>query len=182
MARFWPEPQDGQPSGLIGFLLSIVDTMQNWHDEIQFPYPGFRDRIVQVSQRPDEGGLNLNMPRENIERLSDAGECAGDALVARFHPKGRDQGQGWHKHQQVRLRTFLGLVEELTRHPRINDPLWDGVIGTLQDNPYTPGEVQLGRELLLGLRELGTHIEQTKQSVVDKMPKPRPDMRIAPKV
>jgi hypothetical protein len=182
MARYWPEPQDGKPSGLIGFLLSIVNTMQNWHDEIQFPYPGFRDRIVQVSQRPDEGGLNLNMPRENIERLSDAGECAGDALVARFHPQGRDHGQGWQNHQRLRLRTFLGLVEELVRHPRINDPLWDGVVGTLRDDPYNLGEVQLGRDLLQGLRDLGSHMEQGAVSVVEEMPKPRPDMRVAPRV
>lgn len=68
--RYWPEPDlvDGWErlspavrektpvAGLASFLWSIVATMQNWRDESQFPTPGFRDRIVQISQASQEGG------------------------------------------------------------------------------------------------------------------------------
>lgn len=88
--QHWSPPPDDKPTGLFHFLIQIVNTMQNWRDQIQFPYPGYRDRIVQVSQLADEGGLNLNMPRENIERLADAGEHAAERLDARFRA-----GDGW---------------------------------------------------------------------------------------
>jgi Patatin-like phospholipase len=180
--RYWAEPEDSKPSGLLGFLLSIVDTMQNWHDEIQFPCPGYRDRIVQVFQLPTEGGLNLNMELKDIERLSEAGECAGQRLLDRFHPTGPDQGEGWHNHQKVRLLTFLGLVEELVRHPRVGEAQWDAVVDALVDEHYNHAEARLGHKLLQGLRDLGAHCAPVQESVADKMLKPRPEMRITPRV
>jgi len=104
--RHWAAPKDDTPlGGLKGFVLSIVNTMQNWRDEIQFPYPGFKDRIVQISQRPDEGGLNLDMPAQSIEALGNAGAMAAQRLIDRFHPAGAQAGEGW-KHHQTAWRPF----------------------------------------------------------------------------
>jgi hypothetical protein len=126
--RYWPEPDlvDGWEqrgpdarekaplSGLVGFLWSIVGTMQNWRDEIMFPTPGFRDRIVQISQRADEGGLNLAMPAGAISALAEAGGMAAQRLIARFHPLGDEGGAGWDGHRRARLTTFLGVMQPAT--------------------------------------------------------------------
>ncbi|HWC19567.1 MAG TPA: patatin-like phospholipase family protein [Terriglobales bacterium] len=61
---------------LLGFFAAIVDTMQNWRDNIQAIAAGYRDRIVHISLRPNEGGLNLNMPPELITSLGNRGRFA----------------------------------------------------------------------------------------------------------
>jgi hypothetical protein len=183
-SRYWPAPSDETPLGIIGFLSSIIDTMQNWRDEIQFPYPGYRDRIVQISQRPDEGGLNLDMPRENIEALSDAGECAGERLFARFHPSSTaPERGGWENHREIRLRTFLSVVEEVVTHPRVADPDWDDVVDRCQaEGHYNAAEAALAHDVLQALRDVGSRITGSHASLQKKAPRPRPTMRIAPRI
>jgi hypothetical protein len=54
-------PLPGDAAGvrsIIGFVATIVRTMQNWRDESQLAMPGFRDRIV-IRYAPDETGLTL---------------------------------------------------------------------------------------------------------------------------
>ena len=58
------------------FLTAIVRTMQNWVDNTQLTMPGFRDRIAVVRQGRGEGGLNLQMPSDVIEKLADRGADA----------------------------------------------------------------------------------------------------------
>ena len=186
MQRYWAAPAEGSPRGLVAFLWSIIDTMQNWRDEIQFPYPGYRDRIVQISQRRDEGGLNLNMPRANIDALSDAGECAAERLAARFHPDSQAAERGgWPNHEQLRLRTFLALAEELARHPRIQDHHWDDVVAQLSHSDlgdYDADQIRLAQDALVTLRELGERAAKSGVTLTDKAPKPRPTLRIAPRI
>jgi hypothetical protein len=182
--RYWAKPADETPMGLLGFLVSILDTMQNWRDEIQFPYPGYRDRIVQISQRPDEGGLNLKMPQANIDALSDAGECAGERLRERFHPDstGRLRG-GWENHEQIRLRTFLAVIEEMVTDPQVADTKWDRVVDRCRDeNHYTRVEGDLALEVLRTVRDLGVRIKDRHASLQRKAPRPRATMRIAPRI
>jgi hypothetical protein len=38
--------------------------MQNWSDNMQTHLPGYRDRVLHVCLKPDEGGMNLSMPEE----------------------------------------------------------------------------------------------------------------------
>eukprot|EP01032_Pedospumella_encystans_P027383 gene27383-30951_t len=113
MQRYWAPSSDATPAGVFRFLANIFTTMQNWRDEILFPYPGYRDRIVQISLRPGEGGLNLNMPKEAVERLGDAGACAAEMLYRRFHPQGG--GTGWGNHEQVQVLSVLGNLERPVR-------------------------------------------------------------------
>lgn len=183
--RYWPDPDDATPArGLIGFLVGIVNTMQNWRDEIQFPYPGFRDRIVQISQLPDEGGLNLNMPRNDIDALSEAGECAAQRLIARFHPQGQPGG-GWHEHQEARLRSFLGVLERmaLTLEGRLTDNAWFEVVQRLvQRGVYNANEGRLARECLECLRGLGELLRTRGAPMEGGAPNPKPTLRIAPRI
>ncbi len=178
LGQYWAPPADDTPVGLFDFLGKVVDTMQNWRDQIVFPYPGYRDRIVQISQRPDEGGLNLNMERRHIDALADAGEFAAERLIQRFA-----QGDGWPNHKQIRLRTFSALVEELLRHPRLQDPAWDDVVRQVAaDGQYNATQRDLTLHVLAALRGLGQEMEASGDSIVPRAPKPRPEMRVSPRI
>jgi hypothetical protein len=183
--RYWPEPSDTAPArGLIGFLLGIVNTMQNWRDEIQFPYPGYRDRIVQISQRDDEGGLNLNMPEKHITALSDAGETAAQVLIDRFHPAGAQAAEGWANHEEVRLTTFLGLIERmgLSLHARLADGTWADVTArVVAIGRYSERDGERANTYLDGLRALGDAM-QDGPGLADKALKPRAELRISPRI
>lgn len=175
--QHWSPPADDKPTDLFRFLAQIVNTMQNWRDQIQFPYPGYRDRIAQVSQLADEGGLNLNMPRRNIERLADAGEYAAERLDARFRT-----GEGWSNHRDIRLRGFLAQVELLVRSGSLQDTAWDEVVREVDARRYNAAERAMALEVLATMRRLGNEFETRGLSLVDEAPKPMPQLRIAPRI
>jgi predicted acylesterase/phospholipase RssA len=184
--RYWPEPNDHRPfGGLAGFLNSIIKTMQNWRDEIQFPYPGYRDRIVQISQRDDEGGLNLNMPEEAIRALSEAGELAADALIASFHPGGAKLGEGWRNHEEVRLTTFLGIFEQMgiSLNARLHTGNWINVAKRVETaKRYTAADGQAATAYLGDLQRMGDAMVGSKAKLEDKSLKPRASLRISPRI
>ncbi|MCU0226250.1 MAG: patatin-like phospholipase family protein, partial [Bryobacterales bacterium] len=87
--RFELDPDGNRKSGLgpvKGMASAIMKSMQNWVDNRQMRVPGYRDRIAHVVLCPDEGGMNLSMPTEVIQRVSDRGGDAGRLLIDRFHP------------------------------------------------------------------------------------------------
>jgi len=181
--QHWPPPNDGTPMGLFDFLFGIVDTMQNWRDEIQFPYPGYRDRIVQISQLPDEGGLNLNMPKPQIDALSDAGDCAAVTLIHRFLSNPTSTADGWENHRDIRMRTFLALMEDLVTGASLHDPAWNAVIqDAVVRKHYSNDQALVAQTLLNGLRGMGTAVTNGGTSLVPPpaAPRPRPQMIIAP--
>ncbi|MBQ0959150.1 patatin-like phospholipase family protein [Ideonella sp. 4Y11] len=180
--RFWNAPNDAAPlGGLVGFLASIVDTMQNWRDEIQFPYPGFRDRIVQISQRPDEGGLNLDMPPKNIEALSGAGAMAAARLIDRFHPAGAEGGEGWRNHEQVRLGTFLGTVQpgSASLAPSLASGEWTPLLKNLR---YDAPQRALAGEFMDVLNQLAQLGPDSGLSLESGALKPLAQIRITPRI
>lgn len=181
-ARYWPEPGDGEAlGGLLGFLMGIVNTMQNWRDEILFNYPGYRDRIVQVSQRPDEGGLNLDMRKESIDALAKAGQMAAERLVSRFHAAGAEGGAGWQNHELVRLRTFLGIGQPAI--VGLSDTLaqgpWKGYIASIQ--AYDKARRLVAEEFLEDLEAAGVH-GKGKPSLERGAMKPLAQLRITPRI
>jgi predicted acylesterase/phospholipase RssA len=177
MQRYWPPSSDATPAGLFRFLANIFTTMQNWRDEILFPYPGYRDRIVQISLRPGEGGLNLNMPKEAVERLGDAGACAAEMLYRRFHPQGG--GNGWDNHEQVQALSVLGNLEQLARQASAPGAAARWRAAAIRSRLNTP-EKALAAELLNDLAAMGAHVSATGASVADKMYRPRPVMKLSP--
>ena len=186
LARHWTPLNDAKPTGLFEFLFGIVETMHNWRDEIQFPYPGYRDRIVQISQLPHEGGLNLNMPKADVDALSDAGECAANRIVERFVPNPATPGSdGWANHEDIRLRTFLALMEELTTNPTLHDNVWNTVVqGAIAHNHYKDNQGPLAQGILDDLRAIGQRVKQSNTSLVPPpaAPRPRPQFTIAPHI
>jgi len=184
LQRHWSEPKDGSAiGGLVGFLSSIVHTMQNWRDELLFPYPGYRDRIVQVSQLKDEGGLNLDMPKGHIDNLSDAGDFAAQRLIERFFPP-EPQSEGWKNHREVRLRTFLGVLEEmaLALKPKLAGGRWDRVVDGISHDVYAQRHDELAKTCLQHLVELGECLGERQFSLQERAPSPRASMRIAPRI
>jgi hypothetical protein len=185
-SRYWPPPNDAKPSGLFDFLSGILDTLYSWRDEILFPYPGYRDRIVQISQLPDEGGLNLNMPVAQIDALSDAGDFAGETLLTRFDPGAPTSIRGgWENHREIRLRSFLGLIEEVVTNPCVLDPVWVSVVDeakTLRN--YDQDQRQLALDMLEQLRALGAEVTTRGVSLIPPpaAPRPRPEMRATPRI
>lgn len=180
--RFWASPDDTKPlRGLAAFLLSIVDTMQNWRDEIQFPYPGFRDRIVQISQRKTEGGLNLDMPASAITALGDAGAKAAERLIDRFHPTGAQAGAGWTEHQTVRLGTLLGTMQPGSAGlcQTINSGHWTTLTSGVH---YSGPERQLAKDFLTELGKLGALGAGQHLSLENGALKPVAQIRISPKI
>jgi hypothetical protein len=77
--------EERSPKSCLGrFVGSIMNTMQNWRDNLQAASPGYRDRIVSVELCQDEGGLNLNMPEELIKSLNQRGDKAAELLLTDF--------------------------------------------------------------------------------------------------
>jgi hypothetical protein len=183
--RHWAPPADGTPlGGLAGFLVSIVNTMQNWRDEIQFPYPGFKDRIVQISQRDTEGGLNLDMPASSIEALGNAGAMAAHRLIDRFHPAGAEAGAGWTYHQAVRLATFLGTMQpgSAALYETIQSGHWGRVAQGIKYS--NNAQKTLAQDFLNGLGQLGAAASASGQAVslADDAPRPLALVRVSPRI
>lgn len=89
---------------LSGFLFGIVATMQNWRDLLQSRAPGHRERIVHVSLTPQEGGMNLDMPKEMLAAVSRKGIEAGEAF-ARF---------SFENHYWIRWRNLASALQRYT--------------------------------------------------------------------
>jgi predicted acylesterase/phospholipase RssA len=107
---------DGRMS-LTRFIGVIKEVGQNWMDNEQARVPGYRDRIVHITLKDKEGGINLDMPGHVVESLADRGRRAGKMLVERFvtGPKW-DVDLTWENHRWVRLRSTMHVVEEMLKH------------------------------------------------------------------
>lgn len=66
------------------FLMSILESAQNWQDSAQTIMPGYRERIVRLALKSDEGGLNLNMSESQIRALTLIGELADKEVRTEF--------------------------------------------------------------------------------------------------
>lgn len=113
---------DDKGGSFVGFFGAMFDTARNWGDTELMTLPGYRDRIVHVGLAEDEGGMNLNMPREIIERVGERGALAGKLLSARFSANpGLDPQTGepivldWDNHRWVRFRSFMASLEKGVR-------------------------------------------------------------------
>ncbi|HVS65845.1 MAG TPA: patatin-like phospholipase family protein [Thermoanaerobaculia bacterium] len=99
---------------LIGFGGAVFRSAQVWHDNSYLKLPGYRDRVLEIWLRKEEGGMNLHMKREVIEGLIARGSAAGIKLRDRFAETPSDDPLSWDGHRWVRLRSALaGLSEYL---------------------------------------------------------------------
>ncbi|HEV7672715.1 MAG TPA: hypothetical protein VGS22_29700 [Thermoanaerobaculia bacterium] len=166
--------------GLFGFLVALINLMQNWVDATQTRLPGYRDRVVHVSLTEEEGGLNLAMPPERIERLAERGLRAGRVIVDSFD---------WDQHRWVRYRSALPEIHlQLTKMAeRFHG---NGVDESFADflNRYgpNPAHYRLAHpdEALKRATELLRLVEGWPETPWSKprVPQPRPELRIVPRI
>jgi predicted acylesterase/phospholipase RssA len=91
------------PTGLLGFLMSIVNTAKDWQDTLQTKLPGYAERIVEIRLNDKEGGMNLNMDEKTVQRLVDLGKQAGEQLVGDFN---------FNEHRWRRVLSFMTVMED----------------------------------------------------------------------
>jgi hypothetical protein len=101
----------GGVTDLFGFLRAILDSMQNWYDNSYLPLPGYRDRVVELGLSKHEGGLNLDMNPDTIEKLCREGREAGRLMAERFTRRAsRTQSLSWDDHRWTRYRSGMAAL------------------------------------------------------------------------
>jgi hypothetical protein len=169
--------------GLFGFAGAILNVMQNWRDNLQMLIPGYRDRIVHISHTEHEGGLNLRMDAAIIEKMSNRGRRAGEALLNQFD---------WNNHAWIRYRSTMCCWETSIekfgnsyRNPLPQDAeIWKAIYGNGKPPcyPWRSGQEGWAPEAARELASLSAGWLQGKECLCDGAPRPRPETRISPKV
>jgi hypothetical protein len=99
-------------SKLLGFAKGIFDSAQSWHDNSFLTLPSFRDRVAEIWLTPEEGGLNLDMDSDTIERLVQRGRKSGVEIAERFSDVPSEESMSWQGHRWARFRSGIaGLME-----------------------------------------------------------------------
>jgi predicted acylesterase/phospholipase RssA len=182
----WNRFDGSSGAQLARFLWAVFDTMQNWHDNMESRMPGYRNRIVHISQRSDEGGLNLDMEAAVIPRLSERGRRAGIRLRDHFN---------WDNHAWVRYRSFLAAFEEyLVRfsdayeNPAPQDEaIWTTIRGDpgappAPSYPWSSGkQAAFAHEMNAALVSLASAVGPAPKTAVAGAPRPEPELRLTPK-
>lgn len=191
--RVWmPKPTEAnsgwllpiQPfSGVVEFFSRLIDAAKDWQDNMQSTLAGTRERIVSVFLKPDEGGLNIDMPPELVLRLSDYGKCAGDKLRDEFDL------------DEHRWRRFLVTMDRLEHS--LAEIL--GAYSGVPDGPESfatfleryPEHAKSYRRVLIYLDELRSRAASLADLATtwsgqppipdEELPHPKTDMRITPK-
>jgi predicted acylesterase/phospholipase RssA len=186
---------------LVGFFGALVNTLQNWTDNMQTRLPGYRDRIVHVSLNDEtEGGLNLNMPPPLIIKLGERGEEAAKLLMQHFTLPASEIELSWDNHRWVRYRTMMGLLEELMKqiefaikNPASGDRSYLDLL--LREADVAPNSYEwknksqrtFAHKAMGELLELIAKWESLKASDANSTfttntPRPQPELRVKPQV
>ena len=168
---------------LPAFVGAIIDTMQNWHDNLQGTLPGYRDRIVHVRLDENEGGLNLDMPARLIHKISDYGRTAGNQLREVFD---------WDAHRWTRYVISMArlekTLEDMRRTYHTAAPL-DQDLAHALDSWQEPTRYKQTRAWRETARERTDSLMREAEAWGeppslrnDDIPKPDVDLRITPRV
>jgi predicted acylesterase/phospholipase RssA len=169
---------------LPAFLAAIIDTMQEWRDNLQSTLPGFRDRIVHVRLDDNEGGLNLDMPAGLVQSLSAYGQAAGSALCQSFD---------WDAHRWTRyvisMARFEATLEEMRSTYDQAAPLDESLSRALERLLADPPRYEetaawrdaAGTRTASLMREAAAW-QDPPRLCNSHIPKPEVDLRITPRV
>ncbi len=169
--------------GLLGFAGAIINAMQNWRDNLQMLIPGYRDRIVHVSNDDREGGLNLRMDANVIEKMSDRGRRAGLEILNKFN---------WENHAWIRYRSTMCCYQNSFErfansycHPLPQDQAISPVLkagGPAPSYPWSGRQLQWAPNATADFVGLIFKWIEAGECFCDGAPKPRPELRISPRV
>jgi predicted acylesterase/phospholipase RssA len=182
-------------AGVLDLLKVIGYTMQNWQDNLQSQLPGFLDRVAHICLGPDEGGLNLEMGGETIQKIADLGRDAAELLASRFAP-GSKAELNWDNHRWIRLRSLLAMLEKFLDRlgPRL-DPNYrppirgdanfvavvEQVVTDPDKYPWIEGQLEEARRTVKELHRLYKELD-AGVSLADPAPEPTPELRGRPKI
>ncbi len=180
--RVWLPSRAGQGivrglSGLTGlgsFFGSLVDTMQEWQDNLQSTLPGYRERIVHVRLDAEEGGLNLDMDPEVIARLVEMGTQAGTKLNAEFN---------WDAHRWTRGLSSMEQVQETLAW--LDTATLEFVAARdVGSTPYPQSEAWLkhATATLESWRQVAAAETAGRMAKSGKFPNPKPKLRPMPRL
>jgi predicted acylesterase/phospholipase RssA len=179
-----------------GFVSAVIDSMMNWNDNTLSKIPGYRDRIVRVRLREDEGGMNLNIGDEKIEILSNLGDFAAEEILERFvheRPVGPDdEVMGWENHRWVRLRSLVAILEqaipelrevvetEVPGAPRYKEQVSAAMTRSPDQQPFGDvAQVALVLDAIEGLSAVANLLQRTPETR-STAPQPLPALRVRP--
>jgi predicted acylesterase/phospholipase RssA len=169
--------------GVIGFLSRLVDAAKDWQDNLQSTLPGYRERIVHITLKDDEGGLNLSMDPQRIRTLTEYGAQAGRLAASEFNL----DGHRWRRFlvaMAVMEKTLDNLVsaydagedggesfrEFLERYPLVAESY-------RQDSHHLEALLQRAQELV----ELGRRWREAPTIRSGDIPHPETDLRATAK-
>lgn len=182
----------------LGFVSTMISTMQNWNDATTSRLPGYRDRIVRIPLTSRQGGLNLNMPPDLVKFLSDQGSRSAEVLIQHFDVPAMHPRMTWENHRWIRIRAMLAAFEKMVDHtlttceqPENGDVSYEEWLKELHTDKsgdykklsYRPTKDQINTALatiqhLRTIRALWTEAGTAAAGA----PKPRPILRPRPQV
>lgn len=194
IAEAWGTMQ--RRASLANFIGALLKTMRTWQDTTQMRVPGYRDRIVHIDLNTLDGGLNLMMSSEQIERMARYGTEAG-RLLAEWYAAAAGPGGAvcWENHRWVRYRSTMEMVEKLLmqfatsyENPEPGDRPYDDVIGVPGKNDPLPSYRWSGAQRAAALRHtrdlltLASAWRTPRTPFGARSPRPEPELRIRPKM
>jgi Patatin-like phospholipase len=87
------------------FSTQILNAARNWRDNMQSELPGYRDRVCLIRLSAEEGGLNLEMDTEVVDRLVERGARAGRRIVH------TSSSEWWDAHRTTRYRVLMQMLQ-----------------------------------------------------------------------
>jgi predicted acylesterase/phospholipase RssA len=169
--------------GVFGFLARLVDAAKDWQDNLQGTLPGYRERIVHITLKDDEGGLNLTMDPQRIQTLTGYGAQAGQLAAGSFSLDGHrwrrflvamaaiektlDNLLASYETQEVGVESFR---EFLARYPSVAESYH-------QDSEHLEELMRRAEELVA----IGRRWREPPTIRSGDIPKPGSDLRITPK-
>lgn len=190
---------------ILGFADALIDTARNWSETQLMSIPGYRDRIVHIRLKPNEGGLNLDMPGDVIQALKLRGRCAAQMLIARYGTNQKTDPNplrptkivlNWRNHQWIRYRAMAAALEayltqfceqwakaqteyeDLLRGPRDKLPSykWTNNQRSKHGVPLTDGL----RSVVAQWTERYQTFDDATSSSGARSPRPKPELRLLP--
>jgi hypothetical protein len=176
----------GEPlHGIVAFFSRLIAAAKDWQDNLQSTLPGYRDRIVHVGLKSDEGGLNITMPPELVSTLGSYGAQAGVDMRDEFDL------------DEHRWRRFLVAMDRMDHTLDEIAAAYDGQGGIesfaafLNRYPNPPNPVsykdaardhlQTLKTRVADLAELSRRWEAQLQIPDAELPHPKTDLRITPR-
>jgi hypothetical protein len=191
--RVWLPPAAEAKSGLLlpneafcgtgAFFLRLIEAAKDWQDNLQGTLAGYRDRIVHIFLKENEGGLNIVMPPELVTALGKYGAEAGKKLRDDFDL------------DEHRWRRFLVAMDRLDETMRNFIEAYEGRDGGPESfkaflDRYPPNAKsykQTAQDCTTLLARAASLAELAKTWLAEpevpesKYPHPKTDLRITPK-